>query len=276
MSEKPQVGIVGYGYVGQAMEKFFAGHAEVWVADVREFVHDHKVDIGHINECCSVAFVCVPTPQSPDGQADISAVTEVVHQLETPLIVLKSTVPPGTTDALKRVTGKPLVFSPEYVGESAYFTPAPYDFHQEVARTPWFTFGGSPEDTKVCVHLFTPIAGPVKRYIQTTALEAELAKYMENSFYATKIAFCHEMAGVCEAFGADYTEVRELWLADPRINPMHTAVWDKEGPPFSGKCLPKDIAGIVYAAKLAGYDPELLAEVIATNGRLDGRRKEER
>jgi len=104
-----------------------------------------------------------------------------------------------------------------------------------------------------------------------------MAKYMENSFYATKITFCYEMACICQKAGIDYNEARELWLLDPRINPMHTAVFAQNDNPFGGKCLPKDITALAtWAKEELGYEPELLWEVLQSNKRIGQHRKTQR
>jgi UDP-glucose 6-dehydrogenase len=118
------------------------------------------------------------------------------------------------------------------------------------------------------IDFFMPVTGPTKTYRITDARTAEMVKYMENTFYATKIAFCYEIDQVCRTMGVDYNEARDLWLLDPRINPMHTAVFATNNRPFSGKCLPKDLSALVETAGSAGYDASLLREVLSTNDRI--------
>ena len=267
-----RIGIVGYGYVGQAMFRFFRGHYPTIAHDPHRSEPECSATMTEINRC-DVAVVCVPTPQAPDGHCDTSVVEATVAQLKTPLILIKSTVAVGTCDRLARATPHAfLVYSPEYAGESSYWTP--YGFHTRIEETPWFTFAGPSLATSRMVDLFLPITGPCKRYLQTPNYRAaELAKYAENTFYAAKIAFAYELAEICRVCDADYNEVRELWLADPRINPMHTAVFSGNTRPFGGKCLPKDLAGLISAARDLGYEPSLLAEVEASNDRLAQLRK---
>jgi UDPglucose 6-dehydrogenase len=271
-----KVGIVGYGYVGQLMTRFFQTHHHVAVYDpyIEEFpapsggtrdFHGSNVDRTLIDEC-DLAIVCVPTPATEDGRCDTSIVEEVVGWLKSPLIIIKSTIEPGTTDRLREKTCKRIVFSPEYSGESSYWTP--YEFHRSVVATPFFIFGGEKKDTSECVDLFLPIAGPTKVYRQTTALAAEFAKYTENCFYAAKIAFCYEMANLIAYAGEDWNEVRELWVLDPRLNPMHTAVFKENDRPFGGKCLPKDLRALIQFGTRIGYVPELLEAVLSANQRI--------
>ena len=280
--KKTKVGIVGYGYVGKAMSRFFASHYDVVVWDPA-YAHPMKIlppaatehtrnayvrfamTKESINDC-DVAIVAVPTSPREDGSCDVSLVEEAVQLLDVDLIIVKSTVEPGTVDRLKKETGKNIVFSPEYCGESSYWTP--YAFHTDVKETPFFIFGGDPKDTSACIDLYAPIVGPTKIYRQTTALAAEIAKYIENTFYATKILFCYEIKQICDSLGTDYNEARELWLLDPRLNPMHTSVFKDNDLPFSGKCFPKDLSALIAASEKSGYDPKFLKEVKSSNARI--------
>ena len=76
------------------------------------------------------------------------------------------------------------------------------------------------------------------------------------------------MSEICDAMKIDYNEVRELWLLDPRINPMHTAVFPENKAPFAGKCLPKDTNALVSIAEKHGYDAKLIKEVLLSNSRI--------
>lgn len=272
---KKRIGIVGLGYVGKAFYKFFQNHHFVVAYDVKfDHVNNHQLgerefnlgDKFDINDC-DVAVVCVPTPMKEDGSCDTSIVEEVIDWIACPMILLKSTVSPGTTKSLKEKMGKHIIFSPEYIGESLYWTP--YSFHKDVIETPFFIFGGEGEDTSKMVDLFLPIAGPCKKYIQTSSESAELAKYCENCFYHTKIMFFYEFSRICEAHNVDWNVVRELFLLDPRVNPMHTLVKkDYVGTPVAGKCLVKDLSALIKSSQERGYDPHFLKEVRRTNDRF--------
>ena len=243
--------IIGYGVVGKAMHELIP---EAVYYDVQPGVgHDQD----EINEC-DVAFICVPTPQSADGSCDISAVEECIGWLTTPLIVLRSTVPPGTTEALARKHNKRLVFQPEYLGETAAH---PY---ADVSRRHFIILGGKPEDTSRVADAYNRFYHSDVQYHFTDALTAEVTKYMENCFFAAKVTFCNEFFGIAKALGVEYNELRELWLADTRISRDHTFVYPEQRG-FSGKCLPKDLAAIIARAAEAGYDASFLKAVEAVN-----------
>lgn len=252
-----KIAIVGHGYVGKGMERLFGGRFELGIVDAAT-QPDRSAAAG-----ADLAVVCVPTPESPDGAADISAVEEVVGWLDAPLIVIKSTVPPGTTDRLAAETGKAIHFSPEYMGEPKWFVP-PWKYPDpRRPETHDFVIVGGPRASEV-LDFFVAVMSPDTRYTACTAIEAELAKYMENTWFATKVTFCNEFAGIAGAFGVDYKRLRELWLLDPRMDPDHTIVF-RNDPGFGGKCLPKDLAAIIAASTAAGYEPGLLKAVQAVN-----------
>jgi len=275
-----KIAIIGYGYVGKAMYKLFKNHYDTSVYDpflsrpelyTVDGVQVNIVTDKDLVNQCDLAVVCVPTPRSETGECDISIVKDVMEWIDTPIILLKSTIEIGTTRKLSSDTGKNIVFSPEYCGESSYWTP--YAFHTKVIETPFFVFGGEPCATSKMVDIFMPVCGPTKKYVQCTFEEAEMVKYMENTFYSTKIAYCYEIYEICQKTGIDWNTVRELWLLDPRINPMHTSVFYENDYPFSGKCLPKDTSALASFADKVGYDAKLLKEVLSTNERIKLRRE---
>jgi UDP-glucose 6-dehydrogenase len=105
------------------------------------------------------------------------------------------------------------------------------------------------------------------RICQTNSRTAELAKFMENAYLATKVTFCNEFYDIAQALGIDYNELREVWLQDERMGRDHTLVYpDKRG--FGGPCLPKDTLGIITVALENSTNPELLRAVVSANERM--------
>lgn len=258
-----KIAIVGYGYVGKAMYHFCASHYSTIWYDPHIAGSCSKEEVND----CDLAIVCVFTPTGNQGRCDTSIVEEVVDWIDTPLILIKSTIAIGTTRRLKEKTGKRICFSPEYIGESTYDTGF-YNFNKDMKHHSFYIFGGDKKDTADLVSIFQVISGPTKVYKQTDETSAEITKYMENAFFSTKVIFCHEFNQICNHFNVDYNEVRECWLLDPRIGPSHSCVFKNKEYPYDGKCLPKDIAAVIYSAKEAGYTPALLEEVVASNERI--------
>jgi UDPglucose 6-dehydrogenase len=202
------------------------------------------------------------------GRCNLSLVLRAVSDLPRGVLpVVRSTVPPG------EITARHVMWPETLASESAY--PTPHGFDRDVSESPHFILGGAPADTAEVVGLLLPCGGPHKRYVQTSAELACLGKYLVNAFGAMKVAFCYEMAEACRAAGLDWHAARELLLLDPRIGPDWTAVFPGNKEPYSGKCLPKDIAALAAWCGQAGHDAGLLRAVIEANGRL-GRLRGER
>lgn len=254
------VAIIGQGVVGSSMSRLLDPHYGLVTWDLKDVVPYPEAEIARSR----IAFVCVGTPRAPDGSADLSQVEAAVSILENDLVVLRSTVPPGTTDRLAHQYGVNVCFWPEFIGESDYFNP---HFPSEEVEVPFVTIGGPPELRREVIDFLLPILGPTKTYFQCTAKEAEIAKYVGNSFFAAKVTFANEVRRICNALDADWHTVREAWMLDPRISPMHTAAFS-EAPGFSGKCLPKDLDALIEASKAAGYDPLFLDAVRESNARF--------
>ena len=261
MSEKNvEVAIIGNGHVGKGMREIFPNAV---VYDKYQPLYSTYQEAA--NEC-KLSIICVPTPENPDdGSCDISIVEEVVTWIETPLILIKSAVAPGTTDFLRTKYDKRITVSPEYFGESTYFLPEVFS----PLAWPYLIIGGEPNDTREVMKYFLAKLGPSKVYRQTDARTAELTKYMENTWFCTQVIFANEFESIANSVGVDYLELRELWGLDPRVSKSHTLVFE-ERPGFGGKCLPKDIKATIASAKSAGYEPEFLEAVWQSNLRFQG------
>ncbi len=249
--------VVGMGYVGKVVFSFFIDHYDVTGYD--PYQEQFKVKpTGKFD----LAVVSVPTQPKDDGSCDTSIVEEVIGWIDAEVILLRSTIPPGTTDMLKEKTGKRIVFSPEYVGEGKYWSP--YKFDNDEKEVPFYIFGGDKNDCQFIIDLYVSIAGPKKKYRITDARTSEVVKYTENTYFAWKTMFAAEIKQICDAAEVPYWEVRDLWALDPRVDEMHTAVFpDNYG--FGGKCLPKDTLALLKWSRSFGYNPDILEAIIRKN-----------
>lgn len=254
-----RIAIIGQGYVGKAFKEFVKGHYDTVTYDP---AHDSEYPTKAINSC-ELAVVCVPTPTQEDGSCDTSIVESATERLNNPHILVKSTVPPGIVEALRKRSGKPICFSPEYIGESTYHNPV----HSSMKDTPFVIVGSPVEERSYILSVFENIMGPHAQYFGCSITEAEIVKYMFNSYLAAKVTFVNEFYEIANRFGADWHVVREAWLLDERIGRAFSSVFvDKRG--FGGKCLPKDVSAIVKAADAEGYSADLLKEVLRSNTRF--------
>lgn len=241
--------IYGYGYVGKAMHTLFPD----------ALIHDPAQ--GLINEATTdVAFICVPTPLV-DGKLDCSIVEEVVKGCDSPLIIIRSTIMPGTCDKLAQ-WGANIVFQPEYLGET---TQHPlFDQHSR----PFLVLGGKPADRRKAIELYQQVYNANITIRQVTNYEAEVIKLSENRAIMFKVAQAQELYDACEAAGVDYYTIREtVYHDDPRMNLWWTFVYpDKRG--ANSKCIPKDVYGWAAWAESVGYKPELTIKMLEANETL--------
>lgn len=240
-----KIKIYGYGWVGKAMKVLFPD------ALVRDPAQGMTTD-----ETCDVAFVCVPTPNATKGALDISIVEQVVRDCKEDLIIVRSTVNPGTCDMLAAKYKKNIVFQPEYLGETVN-----HPMSDQKARQ-FLVLGGTPENRRRAIELYQSTYNANTTIRQVSLLEAEVIKLSENRAAAFKVAQCQELYDVCEKAGIDYNTIREaVYGDDPRFNLWWTFVIPSARG-FNSKCIPKDVYAWAAWAESVGYTPEL------TNGML--------
>ncbi|MBL8878187.1 MAG: UDP-glucose/GDP-mannose dehydrogenase family protein [Phycisphaerales bacterium] len=249
---KPKVGCVGGGVVGSAMQKLCGQDTVIY--DIRPPYDQNKKLINQ----CDVVFVAVPTNMRTDGSCDTTIVEETVAWIEAPLIIIRSTITPGTTDRLREKYRKHIVFQPEYLGETTAHV------FGNMAEREFAVLGGTTEDVSMAADFYKHYYNAYCRYYFCDAITAEVAKYMENAFYAVKVTFVNEFYDIAKAHGVDFNILREIWLADPRISRDHTFVypWARG---FSGKCLPKDCNAIVHSSQGRGYTPQFMKATLEIN-----------
>lgn len=246
------------GFVGRALAADLAGRAELLTYDSSSGVPYPAEAMREVD----LEFICVGTPGAPDGSCDLSQVEAALAQSTAPLVVLKSTVPPGTTEALRVQFGRRLVFSPEFVGEGAMSSP----FWNDRDGIRFTIVGGEHETVSEVVDLLSRLTDDPHTFHRCTAEEAELIKYSANCFLAIKVTVFNEFHDLATAIGADWERVREGLLLDPRIGASHTVVTEERG--FAGRCFPKDTAALLQYAETLGIDLQVLRAAIASNDRL--------
>jgi UDPglucose 6-dehydrogenase len=215
---------------------------------------------------CHVVFVCVGRPPIGTGDRSLTAVEDTarviaLHADEGVVIVVKSTVPPGTTERVGDVIrderpdlGFSLAASPEFLREGHAV---------EDTLNPERVVVGSDDATATATlgSLYEPMIAAGARLIETDARSAELSKLSANAFLALKISFANALARLSESSGADVADVTQIMGADSRIGGSFLGA----GLGFGGYCLPKDIATLEQTATRLGYDFPILREVVRLN-----------
>lgn len=268
--EPNKVAIIGYGWVGKAMHKLFP---EALIYDplyIGPYDGTEKMteDRGKIN-ACKIAFVCVPTPNETDvedpnpfgeGRLNTSIVEEVVEWCESELIVIRSTVNPGTCDALMKKYHKRLVMQPEYLGE----TPA-HPMLDPKTR-PFLIIGGADTiDRRKLIDLYSAVYNANVTIRQVSNLEAEVIKLTENRAIAFKVAQCQELFDVCELANVDYYTIRDaVYGDDPRFNLWFSFIFPNARG-MNSKCIPKDVYAWAAWAESLNYSPKLTRSLLEKN-----------
>lgn len=269
-----QIGIIGYGWVGKAIHKLFPD-AVIYDKNFPTYTtwenKDGKaiknpITMREINRC-DIIFICVPTPLKK-GKLDCSIVEEVVSECKSRLIIIRSTVMPGTTDHLIKKYHKKIVFQPEYIGETVAHPLL------DLKERPFLIFGGQKDAVRLAIEIYQEAYNANISIRQTTALEAEIIKLSENRAIAFKVAECQELYDACEAAKVDYYTIRDaVYGDDPRFNLWFTFIYpQKRG--FNSKCIPKDVYGWAAWAESCGFSPYLTKTMLKINEKyLKGQNK---
>lgn len=249
---KQKIGIVGVGMVGGSLYRYFP---EAIPYDIVKF-KENKEKISDAD----IVFICVPTPYSEAGH-DLSIVFEAVDNLKgEKIIVIKSTVLPGTTDSLQdKYPQHKFLFNPEFLTETTADQDFRYPDRQIVGYTKQ-SYGLAGDIIELL-----PLA-PFSRIMPAT--EAELVKYFNNTWFATKVVFANQIYDVAKKLDLDYDRIKEAAAADKRIGRSHLDVLHKGYRGYGGKCIPKDIRSLIQFAENLGLDPKLWRVVEEINGEL--------
>jgi UDPglucose 6-dehydrogenase len=285
MSEQREpIGVIGAGWVGLVTAACFAelGHPviardivpEKVEALARGEVAIHEpgledllrrnaerltftTEMGELLDGARLLFVCVDTPPTYSGDADLSRVRAVVQELPEGgehVLIMKSTVPAGTGESIRRdMPGLSYVSCPEFLKEGT----AVADF-MDPDRVVIGADAGDEEAADAVAALYRPLGGEILR---TDVASAEMIKLASNAFLATKISFINEIANVCEEVGADVGQVAKGMGLDERIGSSFL----RAGIGYGGSCFPKDVSALKMLAGNTGYHFQLLTAVIEVN-----------
>jgi len=285
MSEQREpIGVIGAGWVGLVTAACFAelGHPVIARDIVEEKVealsrgevaiHEpgledllrrnaerltFTTDMDELLAGARLLFVCVDTPPTYSGDADLSRVRAVVQDLPKDgdhVLIMKSTVPAGTGESIRRdMPGLSYVSCPEFLKEGTAVEDFMNPDRVVVGADP-----GDEEAADAVAALYRPLGGAILR---TDVASAEMIKLASNAFLATKISFINEIANVCEEVGADVGQVAKGMGLDERIGSSFL----RAGIGYGGSCFPKDVSALKMLAGNTGYHFQLLTAVIEVN-----------
>ena len=284
MSEREPIGVIGVGWVGLVTAACFAelGHPVV----ARDVVHEKvealsagrptiyepglddllernrerltfTLETGDVLDVARLLFVCVDTPPTHSGDADLGRVMSVVEELKgdaSHALVMKSTVPAGTGEKIQQqLSGTAYVSCPEFLREGSAIDDFLHPDRVVIGADP-----GNEWAAEAVAEVYRPVGGEI---VSTDVASAEMVKLASNTFLATKISFINEIANVCEEVGADVSEVARGMGLDDRIGPRFL----QAGIGFGGSCFGKDVSALRKLASNTGYHFQLLNAVVEVN-----------
>ena len=265
-----KIGIVGQGYVGTAVRTVFEKHYKCNTFDIKQECNCNT--LGELVNDSDIIFICVPTPMNKDRSCNTDIVEDVIsdindavhidrlnHNPKTDkIVVIKSTVPPGTTDRLNKENNNiTVIFNPEFLTEANFID----DFKNQNR----IIIGGKRPATTKLRQIYS-LVFPNVPIIKTGSITAEMVKYFTNTFLATKVSFANEMNLICDKLGIDYDKVVEYSIYDERLGKSHWAVPGPDGHyGFGGSCFPKDINALIKVAENVDIPPNILSAAWDTN-----------
>jgi UDPglucose 6-dehydrogenase len=248
-----KVGVIGGGVVGQAINAYYK---KVTIYDK----HQPQDELAAVLDCDYI-FIAVPTPYS--NGFDLTEMNDSFSKLSIvndKIIIIKSTVLPGTTDAYQfQYPQHQILFNPEFLTQDTAIDDFIHPDRQIIGYT------AKSQDVAEEVLAMLPPA-PYQKTMPAPA--AELVKYMFNTFYATKVVFANQFYDLCQGLGIDYDLVKESFLSEKKNLFNHFEIWHKGYRGYSGKCLPKDLDSLVDLAEKNNIDLKLLKTVREINAKL--------
>jgi nucleotide sugar dehydrogenase len=264
------IGVIGNGFVGKATKHLSCSDIELLVYDINpklcEPLNTKLEDL----EKCDIIFISVPTPMKKNGECFLGIVESVVNDINTkmsnpPFIVIRSTVPPGTSEKLG------CYFMPEFLTEKNFIN----DF---INNKNWIFGVKNSEDNinfkNKIIKLFN-LSHKNKKILHNNIhfiknSEAEMVKYFRNCFLSTKVSFCNEVEEFCGKKNIDYNVVRKFGGIDPRIGQSHTMVPGHDGKRgFGGTCFPKDTSALRHEMNKMGMKSYVIDSIIERNNNVD-------
>src|SRR5579872_1631434 len=270
-----KLGIIGNGFVGKATQ--FLKSSIVDTLYVYDIVPEKCTPVGLTFDKlaeCDLIFIALPTPMLPNGCCYLDTIKQCIGDLNSitnpafTSIILRSTVPPGTSEELG------VYFMPEFLTERNWMN----DF---VNCKHWI-FGCDPNDN-VFIEKITKLFNQAQsegilKYNNlhfTTRKEAELVKYVRNSFLAMKVSFFNEIYDLSQKLGIDFESVRKLSTLDDRIGPSHSNVPGPDGlRGYGGTCLPKDVHNLLNEMCNVEVDSHIVRAIIERNEKVDRMQKD--
>ena len=251
------IGIVGQGFVGNAIYQKFSNYFDVLTYDIDESKANSSYEkvIG-----CDVVFLCLPTPMNLDGSCNTDIVEQEIAKIDNKIVVIKSTVVPGSVQEWNSKYNSQIVFNPEFLTERTAV--------QDFENTSRVVLGGPRPATTILKQIYTNVF-PKATIVKTDSTHAEMVKYMTNTFLSVKVSYANEIYKLCGALGIDYDKVVEYATYDERLGKTFWAVPGTDGDfGYGGHCFPKDLAAILHLTEKLNTVNNVLCATQETNNNV--------
>jgi len=256
------IGIIGQGFVGNAVYQKFKKYYSINTYDLDSSKCNSSEQETLDNK---IVFVCLPTPMDEVGRCNTSIVEGAVKRCfefgKTKIVVIKSTVSPGTTEKLnQKYPSLQIVFNPEFLTERN----AVSDYENQNR----IILGGPRPATTELKQIFSK-AFPKAHIIKTDSTHAEMVKYLTNTFLSVKVSFANEIYQICNELKIDYDKVVEYATLDERLGTSHWGVPGHDGDfGFGGHCFPKDLSALIHLTRELGTVSNVLEAAHETNDQV--------
>lgn len=263
--EKPKIGIIGLGMVGMPLKRYFEEKGYKRGRDLFCYDIDPKKSYFDDVKKSNIIFVCAPSPRNPDGSCNTSIVESVIKEYgdKDKVLVIKSTVEPGTSERLAKKYKYPILFNPEFLTEARAWEDMIHPDRQIVGYTETAKHYAATVLRLLPMAFYSsPGAFDAYNFNRVNSTEAEFGKYASNIFGAMKVVFGNILADFCAALSkimekdgigakVDYENVKSLIAHDARIGAAWLDVNHGNYKGFGGYCFPKDTdAFLVFAKKM--------------------------
>ena len=256
------IGIIGQGFVGNAVYQKFKQYYEIKTFDLDSTkANSTKEDVLE----SKIIFVCLPTPMNHDGSCNVSLVESTIKDIathgKTQIVVIKSTVSPGTTARINSLhPNLQIVFNPEFLTERN----AVSDYENQNR----IILGGPRPATTELKQVFSKVF-PKAHIIKTDSTHAEMVKYLTNTFLSVKVSFANEIYQICDKLKIDYDKVVEYATMDERLGESHWSVPGHDGDfGFGGHCFPKDLQAMIHLSDVLETTSNVLNAARDTNDKV--------
>lgn len=268
--KKYNIGIVGLGYVGKAVEAYFKRFFNLNTFDTN--VESSCSSLEQLVNLSEIIFICLPTPMRKNGSTDLRIIDSVIKDINSianrdsnKLVAIKSTIPVGTTNKFINKYDKiRICFNPEFLTEANYLD----DFKNQNR----IILGGDKIDDLFKLYSETFTSAEI---VKTDCQTAEMVKYVTNSFLATKVSYANEIESFCKHLNIDYNNMIKIASLDQRLGNSH---WSVPGPDgkrgYGGTCFPKDISSLINQFEQNEIQSIILKASFTRNNNIDRKEKD--